>query len=730
MGKSDQAKKRYLLQGIAMIFIAVVTLEATTLIQNYFSKKAVTEEAIRRAEDQLKTNNQEIVAVLDRVETAVENNLWAARKVLNSPDSLWTVTRRIVENNGFIYGAAIAMEENYYPEKGRLYSPYSFRKGTRIDTAQLGTDAYNYIEKKWYTVPIETNAGSWSEPYFDTGGGESLMTTYSLPLTDDTGRVVGVLTSDISLDWLTELVGKVEVYPNAICMMISRTGKLMVCPEEELVMQHTAQEVAASLPDSTVVQGLVRSMLAGERGHSLITYRGNRQFVFYAPVERTGWSMAVVIPYNRIFANLRRLSKWVSLLQLLGLLLLIYILVYTTRSQARFQEVSQKKQRLDSELQIARDIQMSMLPTVFPTNPDNPDVDMAGCIVPAKQVGGDLYDFFISGDKLWFCIGDVSGKGVPASLLMAVTRSLFRTVSAHEKCPQRIVTSMNDSMTDMNQRDMFVTFFMGILDLKSGHLRYCNAGHNAPVVQHPGQPARMLDVIPNLPLGVLPGQHFQEQEADLISGEGLFLYTDGLTEAENVEKNLFGEERLLHTATLEAGSSASTQINTMAAAVQGFTAGCDPSDDLTMVVVRFTNPAPSSGAERHLILHNDISQIPQLAEFMEVISEETKMDQGLAMSLNLALEEAVTNVILYAYPEGSDGLVDVEAIIWRDHIDFIISDAGMPFDPTAAAPPDLTLDVMDRPIGGLGIYLVKTIMDQVAYERKDGKNILSMTKKL
>lgn len=730
MAKSDQAKKRYLLQGIAMIFIAVVTVEATTLIQNYFARIAVTEEAIRRAEDQLKSNNQEIIAVLDRVETAVENNVWTARKVLNSPDSLWTVTRRIVEKNSFIYGAAIALEENYYPEKGRLYSPYSFRKGTQIDTAQLGTDAYNYIEKKWYTIPIETNAGSWSEPYFDTGGGESMMTTYSVPLTDNSGRVVGVLTSDISLDWLTDLVGKVAVYPNAICMMISRTGTLMVCPNEELVMQHTAQEVAASMPDSTAVQGIVRAMLAGERGHSLITYRGNRQFVFYAPVERTGWSMAVIIPYNRVFENLRRLGKWLGLFQLFGLLLLIYILVYTTRSQARFQEVSQKKQRMDSELQIARDIQMSMLPTVFPTNPDNPDVDMAGRIVPAKQVGGDLYDFFISGDKLWFCIGDVSGKGVPAALVMAVTRSLFRTVSAHEKCPQRIVTSMNDSMTDMNERDMFVTFFMGILDLNSGHLRYCNAGHNAPVVLHPGQPARLLDVIPNLPLGVLPGQHFQEQETDLVSGESLFLYTDGLTEAENVEKNLFGEERMLRTATAEAGSSASTQINTMAAAVQGFTAGCDPSDDLTMVVVRFTNPAPSSGEERHLILHNDISQIPQLAEFMEVITEETKMDQGLAMSLNLALEEAVTNVILYAYPEGSDGLVDIEAIIWRDHLDFIISDAGMPFDPTAASPPDLTLDVMDRPIGGLGIYLVKTIMDQVAYERKDGKNILSMTKKL
>jgi anti-sigma regulatory factor (Ser/Thr protein kinase) len=149
-----------------------------------------------------------------------------------------------------------------------------------------------------------------------------------------------------------------------------------------------------------------------------------------------------------------------------------------------------------------------------------------------------------------------------------------------------------------------------------------------------------------------------------------------------------------------------------------------------MVEVRSTNPAPPSGRERHLILHNDIGQIPQLAEFMETIASESGMDEGVAMSLNLALEEAVTNVILYAYPEGSDGLVDIEAVIREDRLDFLISDSGKPFDPTAASSPDLTLGVMDRPIGGLGIYLVMSIMDSVSYERKNDKNILSMTKKL
>ncbi|MBR4688428.1 MAG: SpoIIE family protein phosphatase, partial [Bacteroidales bacterium] len=322
----------------------------------------------------------------------------------------------------------------------------------------------------------------------------------------------------------------------------------------------------------------------------------------------------------------------------------------------------------------------------------------------------------------------VSGKGIPASLVMAVTRSLFRSVSAHETSPLRIVTLMNDSMSETNENNMFVTFFLGVLDLSSGHLRYCNAGHNAPVRMGDGL-AEPLDVIPNLPLGIKQGMRYQEQETDLASGEGLFLYTDGLTEAENMDHVLFGAEKMLKAVYRHGGEKAGAQLESMASEVKGHIRGCEPSDDLTMLIVRFTNPAPNSGSERHLILHNDIREIPQLAAFMETIAAETKMDSSLAMSMNLALEEAVSNVILYAYPQGSDGLVDIEAFIREDRLDFIITDSGVPFDPTSVADPDLTLDVKDRPVGGLGIYLVKSIMDHVSYAREEGKNILSMTKK-
>ena len=728
MARLNRTGMRSWMQALAMVIVALATLEATSLVQYYFARKTILKEATRRAEDQLEITNLRINDVMDQVETAVRNNVGLFRRVIHSmPDSLWVVNVRLVESNDVIAGSTIAFTENYFPKKGRLYSPYAFRGLEKIDTTQLGTDTYDYLTKEWFVKPLEKGSGHWSEPYYDEGGGEMGMTTYSVPVTDNKGKVAGVLTADVSLDWLTDQVVNIEGYPSAYSLMASGTGHLMVCPAPALVMNYTIQEIAKDMDDDAAL-GVANAMLAGEKGSRLIRDKGKKEYVFYAPIDRAGWSMAIVVPYKEIYADVHKVGFLVILLQLVGIFLMGYILYAAARNQRRLQDVSEKKSRIESELQIARNIQMAMLPKTFPHYPESKDIDMAGEIVPAKEVGGDLYDFFIREEKLYFCIGDVSGKGVPASLVMAVTRSLFRSVSAHETSPLRIVTLMNDSMSETNENNMFVTFFLGVLDLTTGHLRYCNAGHNAPVRMGPGL-AEPLDVVPNLPLGIMNGMRYKEQETDLATGEGLFLYTDGLTEAENVDHVLFGDQKMLEAVSRHGGEKAGAQLQSMADEVKAHIHGCEPSDDLTMLVVRFTNPSPNSGSERHLILHNDIREIPQLAAFMETIAAETKMDSSLAMSMNLALEEAVSNVILYAYPKGSDGLVDIEAYIREDRLDFIITDSGVPFDPTSVADPDVTLDVKDRPVGGLGIYLVKSIMDHVSYARQEGKNILSMTKK-
>lgn len=409
-------------------------------------------------------------------------------------------------------------------------------------------------------------------------------------------------------------------------------------------------------------------------------------------------------------------------LLVLGLIMIVILMIRATKNMKQLGEVTATKERIESELAVARNIQMAMIPKIFPPFPERSDLDMHAGLVPAKEVGGDLYDFYIRDEKLLFCIGDVSGKGIPASLLMAVTRALFRTLSGHEDSPAKIVAAMNNSLSEGNEYNYFVTFFLGVLDLGSGRLRYCNAGHNAPVMLT--DKIAPLAVEPNLPIGIMSGMTFKEQEFQLRHDDAIYLYTDGITEAENSAHQLFGEERML--SVLHTRRSADEQVKNILNAVSAFVGDAPQSDDKTLLFIHYMGDGAME--QRHIVLHNDVRQIPQLAHFVETIAGEKKLDQSLTMSLNLALEEAVTNVILYAYPEGADGLVDVEAILAPGKLTFIISDSGKAFDPTSASVPDLTASLDERPIGGLGIHLVRQLMDSVEYERREGKNILTMIK--
>lgn len=711
--------------GLLLIIVAALTLEATSLLQNYFSRKGMMEEAQMRAEGQLEATRLQIINVTHQAEAAVRNSIWIARWCLDYPDSLVRVATRIVEDNPTVMGSTLALIPNY-SRRRPLYAPYVCREADSLVTKSLATPEYDYPSQEWFKKPLELGRGFWSEPYIDVGGGNVLMTTYSVPIYDNKGKKAAVLTADISLQWLAQLINNSMAYPNSFEVVISRGGQVLVSAADGQMIRSSIDEVARNVDDTSSFARMIAAMRSNQSGNITVNDDGKDNQVFYAPVEQTGWSMAIVVPDDEIYGDLRRVRFIERLFQLLGLGMLVLILRITAKNQQKYHKINEKKERMESELQIGRNIQMSMIPNTFPPFPERHDIDLAACLIPAKEVGGDLYDFYIRDDKLFFCIGDVSGKGVPASLVMAVTRSLFRTVSVHEKSPQRIVMSMNEAMSDMNESNMFVTLFCGILDLQTGHLRYCNAGHNPPLVL--SDEIHALEVLPNLPLGIMADMSFQEQESDLKFDDTLFLFTDGLNEAENAEFEQFTEKRL--EAVLQQHRDARGHLDAMKQAVSEFVGEAPQSDDLTMLVIHYMNNNYQKSSERHLILHNDIQQIPQLADFIETIASEANLDQGLAMSLNLALEEAVTNVIEYAYPEGSDGLVDIEAVIREGQLDFIISDSGKPFDPTAKPEVDITAGVEERPIGGLGIHLVRHIMDSVSYKREDGKNYLTMIKKI
>ena len=578
-----KAVRKGALAGLLLVVVAIFTLEATSITQYLFSSRGMKKEATLRAQSQLEATEVKIMDVVNQAEAAVRNSVWIAQWCLNVPDSLVRVTQRIVADNSVVKGSTVALVPGYN-RKYPLYAPYTtLTPEGEMKSLSLATEEYDYPSQEWFTKPIEKDCGYWSEPYFDEGGGNILMVTYSLPVKDVTGRTAAVLTADISLDWLTELVGNIHVYPSAFSMVVSRTGQLLVCPAETLVMRSTVNELAGRMEDSTSIRALNQAMLSGQTGSMAIRSQGMVQHVFFAPVSRTGWSLSIVIPDQEIFGSLQEIGKYVLLLQILGILLIVFILYYVFRNQIKYNQLNERKEKMQSELHIAHNIQMSMIPKIFPAFPERKDLDMAAMLVPAKEVGGDLYDFFIRKERLYFCVGDVSGKGVPASLVMAVTRSLFRTLAGREQSPREIVSQMNESMSDMNESNMFVTLFCGVLDMKTGRMDYCNAGHNAPLILT--DKITTLPVTPNLPLGILQDFAYEEQSTSLNYDDALFLYTDGVSEAENIRHELFGEARIA--AVLHERRSAQDHLEAVKKAVTSFVGEAPQSDDITVLFIHY-----------------------------------------------------------------------------------------------------------------------------------------------
>ncbi len=407
------------------------------------------------------------------------------------------------------------------------------------------------------------------------------------------------------------------------------------------------------------------------------------------------------------------------------------------------QDTTASKERLQSELKIAHDIQMGMIPTTFP---QRQDLDLFASMTPAKEVGGDLYDFIIEGDELFFIIGDVAGKGVPASLYMAVTRTLFRNLagrsaegrlqSKNYQSAANIVREMNHAIASTNDSYIFVTVFVGVLDMKTHYLTYCNAAHNAPVMITTEGECSLLEVETNLPIGVEDRYDYEEQQVDFPPGSALLLYTDGLTEAmyfsNDGSRKLFGEHRVLHDVEKNSKASAIEVIDFLKQHVSVFADGTEQSDDLTMLFLRHgTAQEPGVDPSRRLIMKNEMSEVVRLRTFFFSVCREYGIDDDTAKTLNLALEEWVANVISYAYPKGMRGHVEVTADVTADVLTLVIKDHGAPFDPTQHAEVDIDADLDERAIGGLGIHLVRTIMDTVEYQRTpDGYNRLVLTKRV
>lgn len=643
-----------LTRRILLVMLVVMTITSGLIF--YFADDVTSTMVSKHYQDIVKLTDERVEGVLSMVEVSSANNVDEIAQHLDSPEAVCVSLAEELRLNAHIVGISVSFIPDFFPQEGRWYEAYAAHDPDgRIVVRQIGSEDHDYFQAKWYTgaIGMPEGQGFWSDPYYDEAGARDMLCTYSLPVRDGNGRVVGVFGADLSLTWLTEQIRELDLRINKTQAGAIRLGRPHM-QAYSFILGHNGDYIAYPNPsriltdnffnhvnDGNMADGeyeqLGREMLAGETGSRTVHVDGVLSHVFFAPLLHTGWSMCIVLPEATVAAPGLMLGLLILIVLLAGLLVAFLLfrgaVLRTARplrrlarsadevAQGRFdtplpelkyddeirqlrdsfehmqlsltqyieelKEATAREAMLDRDLEIANRIQMSMLPAAVPSDSGPEGVEIFGELTPAKAVGGDLYDFSVRDGQLFFCIGDVSGKGIPAAIVMAVVSAQFRTLTTRESRPGHIMQAINDTMIGRNDSMMFVTLFIGAIDLATGRMEYCNAGHDAPVLIGEDGGVEMLSVASNLPVGVMEDCEYVQQQTTIRPGTSIFLYTDGITEAEDPEHALFGMDRLLASARQIGDVAPDAFLQATKDAVHAFTRGAEQSDDMTMLVIRY-----------------------------------------------------------------------------------------------------------------------------------------------
>lgn len=518
--------------------------------------------------------------------------------------TLLALMRAMVEENKEVYGSTVAFVPFGFLPNEKFYAPYYFKGPKGIEFMQLGTDSYDYLRRDWYHVPTVLKKPVWTEPYFDEGAGNILMVTYSCPVFEresdwGTEKLKAVVTADVDLDWLTALVKSIPVGRTGYCFIVSSTGAFVTNPQRERVIGQSIFSRAEQLGDPAL-RAIGRAMIREQSGFVELGSKmtGTDSFLAFSRIPSPGWALGAVFSKEEILQDVNALHRRTILLATVGTALLLAVSLLVAGSIAKplrrmaavtrkvaagdldvdlsairrsdevgelataftkmaadlktyikeLTETTAAKQRIESELSIAAQIQKSMLPSTFPAFPGRDEFDIFAVMRPAKEVGGDLYDFFLLDEhRLCVVVGDVSGKGVPAALFMAVTKYLVEASAVEAKVPDEVLHRVNEHLARGNDSCMFVTLFLGILNLENGEFVYANGGHNPPLFLESNDRAAFLDPPGGPVLGILDDAAFQLGRLQMKGASTLIIYSDGVTEAFNDRDEAFSEDRMRET---------------------------------------------------------------------------------------------------------------------------------------------------------------------------------------
>ena len=587
--------------------------------------------------------------VVDGIVGKIESMLWAVHisaannrdeveRNLGSPEQVFDALEREISVNQLL-GCFAAFEPDYFKGQGRWFEAYVYRAdSSRYDRQQIGSPSHDYFNGPWYKKGLSRDRkdlGYLTSPYFDNSVDSSMYCSYVLPIFDRQGRKVGVYGVDLNYLWINKVIAEVEKIIKREFFDIDESIQ-----DRDGVINFSVQFIDSKGNRVLGSDSLDINILKAEQEQvfsnlGMRDLKGTPYYVNYKPLPYKDWTVAVIQHRDLVFTWGGVLSFFIAFCMVVGSLVILFFTSWSIRRATKplgflsdsAQEVAKgnfdaplptfrhndevaqlrdsfgtmqqslkqymedlkasttAKAALESELNIARDIQLSKVPTEFP---QRPDFDIYASMTPAKAVGGDLYDFFVRDNELLFCLGDVCGKGVPAALFMMETRSLFRAYAADEDRPDRIVLKMNKTLNEHNESLMFVTLFVGILDLTTGELRYCNAGHETPLVIN--KEFKQLPFEGVCPVGVVADPPYVMQTVHIEPQTTILVYTDGLDEAMTADKEKIGNERIFNevSCAIQNGQTGPKElIERLKQAVHDFVGDAEQSDDLTLLAIRF-----------------------------------------------------------------------------------------------------------------------------------------------
>jgi len=554
-----------------------------------------------------------------------------------------------LRDNPEFYGVAVAILPSINPGRWPDPAPYVHRSKGSFDYYSLAGGGRNYIGEDWFSIPHYLNKARWSEPYLEPP--DVKMVTYSVPIHiqgPEGPRFAGVVTCDIDLGWMDGTIADIALGKGGYGFLISKNGTYISHPMKQIVFNESVFSMAEESRDPNL-RRIGQRMISGVSGliDFMSSAREEKSWLAWQPLKTADWIMGTIKSKEELRLSIIAQIRTEALVGLSGLIVLIIAVWLVAQSitgpvrelgkaskilalgdldamlprpRGR-DEVAQltnafsamrdslkrhivdlanttaAREKMNSELRIAHDIQMDLVPKTFPAFPNRDDMDIFAILDPAREVGGDFYDFFmLDPDHIVLAIGDVSGKGVPAALFMAVTRSFLRSEFRVEPDPGRTLHRVNDELSEGNDSCMFVTLFCAVVRLSDGFVRYANGGHNPPIRLHDDGSLEWISTPHGMACGASSGVEYTTGSFHLNPAEYILLYTDGITEAMNPDLVLYGEDRLASCVLGMDRPTCRDALGTLMDDVRAHAAGAEQSDDITMLMFRWNASTPRGGA--------------------------------------------------------------------------------------------------------------------------------------